>query len=245
MKLIYFRHNKNGAMPPMPPERIYYIELTLLLHGELEYNVNRNHFPLRSGDVIFVPQDSVRSRKKVSQADYVSFNFFPEEGDELYDLPNFIHKGVAREISLLLNTCDEIHAQLLPDEEQLCLILRCILKQLKVNLDRSAYSPLVHRVKNYVFEHIQSPLTLDEIAKEMNFSKSYLSAVFKKETGLPLISYVLGEKIQEAKIYIANGVPLNQVSTLCGFTDYNYFSRLFKKKVSYTPLQYRNLLSAK
>ncbi len=245
MKLIYYRHNQYRTTPEIPSQNISFIELTLLLKGEMHYSIDRKNYVLHAGDAVFLPQTSLRARKSAHDVDYVSFNFFSEPTDAPVSLPPFIEKGVSSEIMFLLNACDEIHKKLLPDEESLSLILRCILLQLQNNYKRNAHSVLLYQIKEFIAKNMQRTVTIEEIANEVHFSPSHIAAIFKQETGTPIISYILNEKISEGKILIANGVPLQEISQLLGFADYNYFSRLFKKKVGYSPLQYKRLLSTK
>ena len=71
------------------------------------------------------------------------------------------------------------------------------------------------------------------------FSPVYCCLVFKRETGETITDYIINEKITEAKILIPQGYRLKDVAARVGMFDYNYFSRLFRKKVGYTPLQYK------
>ena len=87
MKIIYYKHNKNGSMPEMLPMKIAFNELTLLLSGNIEYSFNGEKVLLKSGDVVFGRINSVRTRKKLSSCDYVSFNFISDRETEAFDLP--------------------------------------------------------------------------------------------------------------------------------------------------------------
>ena len=54
-------------------------------------------------------------------------------------------------------------------------------------------------VSNYVRHHLSEPVSVEKMAKEFFLSRPYLSAKFKRETGLTLTDYILGEKTEEAK----------------------------------------------
>ena len=65
---------------------------------------------------------------------------------------------------------------------------------------------------------------------------------FKKEMGKSIINYLIDVRISEARNLISgSALPLSAISEKVGFEDYNYFSRIFKKRVGYTPRQYRRL----
>ena len=71
------------------------------------------------------------------------------------------------------------------------------------------------------------------------FSPVCCCLVFKRETGETITDYIINEKIKEAKILISQGYRLKDIAERVGMFDYNYFSRLFRKKVGYAHLQYK------
>ena len=72
----------------------------------------------------------------------------------------------------------------------------------------------------------------------------YCDIIFKRETGQSIIGYLTDQRIIEAKkLLIDSLLSLKEVAENVGFEDYNYFSRIFKKKTGYTPTQFRNLVN--
>lgn len=245
MKIVYYKHNKNVSMPEILPTKIAFYELTLLLSGDIEYSFNGEKVLLKSGDVVFGRINSIRTRKKLFSCDYVSFNFISDTENETLDLPLYMKNGITPAIKLLLSSCDEICSRLQKEnEEQLTLLLRCILLQLQQKCNAPAYGALTQNIINYVHEHLAEKITLDDVSRATFFSPVYCCVVFKRETGKTIIDYVLNEKIEEAKNLISQGYRLKYVAEHVGFFDYNYFSRLFCKKTGFTPLQYRKFIQA-
>lgn len=67
--------------------------------------------------------------------------------------------------------------------------------------------------------------------------------LFKKETGSTIIDYLIDISINRAKELILDGkLSLNEIYEEVGFTSYNYFSRIFKKRTGYSPPQYSGLI---
>ena len=115
-----------------------------------------------------------------------------------------------------------------------------IVKQLETPLKAEKEHPLVVDIKKYVRNHISEKITLVSICNHIFFSPVYCENIFKRETGTSIIDYALGEKIKIAKTLLIEGTTsLTKVAELIGFADYNYFSRLFKKKVGISPLAYK------
>ena len=103
-------------------------------------------------------------------------------------------------------------------------------------------APLVMKVANYVVSHITDSLTTEQIADALFLSRPYLSSRFHKEAGKTLYSFIMDEKIEEAKrLIIYSGRSISSISQYLGFSSLGHFSSLFKKNTGYTPTEYRNL----
>ena len=86
-------------------------------------------------------------------------------------------------------------------------------------------------------------ITLEDIGKLTFFSPIYCDTVFKKDTGRSIIDHLIERRIDEAKKLLSSpDLSLSKISELCGFADYNYFCRVFKKRVGVTPGAYRKTM---
>ncbi len=108
------------------------------------------------------------------------------------------------------------------------------------NYSMKNYSPLVQKVLARVDADLTSDLGLEAQARLLNVNASYLSSLFKKETGCTLTDYVNNRRIEYA-IYLLNttDMQIQSIAQNCGFMDVNYFTRVFKKIVGRTPTEYR------
>ena len=69
---------------------------------------------------------------------------------------------------------------------------------------------------------------------------SYLSRLFKEETGISLTEYINQQRIRAAKNYLQlDTTTITEVAFMVGYNDVNYFIKRFKKIVGLTPTQYR------
>lgn len=99
---------------------------------------------------------------------------------------------------------------------------------------------VVERVRNYIEEHYAENLTLAELNGLVRANEFYLSHVFKKVTGYSPQQYILRRRIGKAQcLLIYTSLPLTEISARVGYSDSNYFGRLFKKIIGMPPRLYR------
>lgn len=102
------------------------------------------------------------------------------------------------------------------------------------------YSLLVQKVITCIDTDITADLSLKTQAKLLNVNPSYLSTLFKKETGVTLTDYVNKKRVERAKHLLKNGnTQIQTVAQSCGILDVNYFTKIFKKYEGVTPKEYR------
>lgn len=111
------------------------------------------------------------------------------------------------------------------------------------NRSLKGYSSPVRKIMMNVYSNLIGDLSLKTQAKMLNINASYLSTLFKKETGQTLTEYVNSQRIQHA-VFLLNSTDL-QIQTIAqysGFTDICYFTKTFKKLIGKTPTEYRSIL---
>ena len=106
---------------------------------------------------------------------------------------------------------------------------------------RMKHSDVVYRVMEYVKVNYRRHITLDELAQHIYLSRSYLSSIFKEETGMTLSSYINAVRIEKSKaLLLDNAIRLVDVANLCGFEDQSYYTKVFKRIVGVSPKRYRD-----
>ena len=242
LKLTFARHNFSTPADSIPPHQIAYYDLTLVLSGALTYLIDGRETVLQSGDAILIPPGSVRDRRAAEgETDYISFNFtsaYP------FALPLHIDDALHSDALFLLSAFDKINGRsYLDHKEENEHLLACLLLVLENRGKARGIHPLVRTIMKYVHSHLGERITLEDIGRETFFSPIYCDTLFKKETGHSIIDYVIEKRIDEAKRMLLEGsVPLSDIAEYLGFHDYNYFSRVFKKRSGYTPSAYRRLM---
>ena len=226
----------------IPTQIAPYCELTILIKGHFDYYVDGTHVPLDDGDAVFIPKGYVRARKAPDAiCDYVSFNF---ESPESINLPTLIKSAVHSEELLLISALDKMNSRYFPDnKEKIGHLVGCLLALMEDRVKLQNYSSLTRSIMSHVNKNYASRITLDDIAAITYFSPIYCDTVFKREVGRSIIDFLIDKRIEEAKrLLLGNVHKLSEISALVGFNDYNYFSRVFKKRTGYTPLSYRKMM---
>lgn len=113
------------------------------------------------------------------------------------------------------------------------------------NHSMKGYSLLIRKVLTRIDSDLTADLSLKTQAELLNVNASYLSTLFKKETGTTLTDYVSRKRVEHA-IFLLNSTDM-QIQTIaqyCGIPDVNYFTKTFKKYVLKTPKEYRESVAS-
>jgi AraC-like DNA-binding protein len=95
-------------------------------------------------------------------------------------------------------------------------------------------------VLEYIHDHLDSPVTISQLAKIVNLNPTYFSNLFSKLIGTSPLQYVNKRRIEKAQeLLLGTDETLYQIALQVGFSDEYYFSRLFKKTVGISPDHYR------
>lgn len=143
--------------------------------------------------------------------------------------PNFY-----QDLSLLLKceTSDELRSTAYRMIRALSLLIP--------GLKQKQISSLITNADQYMYNHFDEDLTLEEISKAVNLSPFYFSRLYKEETGTNFITRLIEIRIERAKNYLLESdIPIKDLSARVGYNDSNYFSKLFKKNTGYTPTEYK------
>lgn len=108
------------------------------------------------------------------------------------------------------------------------------------NHSMKGYSLLIRKVLTRIDSDLTADLSLKSQAELLGVNSSYLSTLFKKETGSTLTEYVNRKRVEHA-IFLLNSTNLQiqEIAAACGIPDVNYFTKIFKKQVGNTPKEYR------
>ncbi len=146
---------------------------------------------------------------------------------------------------LVLIKSDYESYQHIKDEKFLSAKIEKLLNFIKDILNKKAqsttYSRNVRFALSYIDKNLDHQVSLTTVASLCSVSPAYLSSIVKKETGVNFVDLVNKKKIQKSLDLMKNtSLNMDEISRVCGFSDYAYFFQVFKKYMGISPKTYTN-----
>ena len=106
--------------------------------------------------------------------------------------------------------------------------------------DTTSKAPLHQRVKSYIDSYYQTHLSPQSLSERFFVNSSYLSRTFKEKVGTNICTYINQTRVEHAKALLKDShYPISAVALNVGYTDANYFVKIFRKFTGMTPSAYR------
>ena len=102
-------------------------------------------------------------------------------------------------------------------------------------------TPFEAELNVWIHQHYTEDIALEDAAQSMGMSSFYFSRQVKTTTGQTFLEYLTAYRIEKAKRRLENTeLSINEVSHMVGYSDHNYFTKVFKRQVGCTPTIYRS-----
>lgn len=99
----------------------------------------------------------------------------------------------------------------------------------------------INACKEYIYSHIKERITIEDLADEFGVSASYLSRLFKQETGVSVSGYIREQKIEVAKNLLRfSDYSMIDIANRLSFSSQSHFIQQFRETVGMTPKKYRD-----
>jgi AraC-like DNA-binding protein len=258
-------HYSNNDLGKVSLHHHDFYECYLFISGDVTYLIEGKTFCLEPGDIVLINskelhQAIINSKDVVYERIVLWLNrsFLKELSTKETNLSlcfeslnrnNVLRADfeVKQNIRLLLNKLISLESYKGIGRE---LLYKAYITELLVHINNIAFndkvrldvdikkSNLIDGIIEYINNHIEEDITVDEISECFYLSKFHLSREFKKHTGSTLHRYIVQKKLIEAKELILKETPITSVYKQCGFGDYSNFFRAFKNEYGVTPKQF-------
>ncbi len=246
------------------------IEITYVQKGTMCYKVNHMVYHLKEGDIVFNNSGALHSGTMENQKDcaYIPvtfdsrliYGFFQSTVNSKYvdpviqdsmlpaiciDQSEPWHKPF-REYLLRIIDLDEKK----PDFYELDITI-CLQSMWRLLLEHITYEPQVSRensleydrikkILSYIEENYQNKITLNDIAGHIHLCESECTRLFKRHMNTTLFAFLQEYRIERSLEFLQDDQPVSAVADKAGFSDPNYYSKVFAKIKGCSPREYRN-----
>lgn len=227
--------------------------LQYVVEGKGEFFINDTLYSLKKYDLFLVP----KKRAHYYRADkddpytmyYVHFNgkgmrrfleliHLSEDTPVVFVQSDKLKETFGELISLSKNTNRSNQLMVLAKTyEILHEIAVCTVREEREYSSRK--QAIVDGVQAYIAEYFFSKITLDDLANVAHLNKRYLCALFREQTGLSPIQYLIEYRISRACNLFTHDYTLTEIAYMCGFNTLADFSRCFMRHVHTSPSEYR------
>lgn len=252
--ITFFYQEKEFGLRHTPETHNFY-ELTYVDSGTVVNCVDGQSFTAAQGELMFFfpGQSHMQAVPERKSASFFTVSFSMElDGVEVLKNKVFQADGVIR--GIYSNILAEYEA---PDEYSPDMLVgylhEIILRLMRRSLgplptapdiqEEAVSNPLVRSAMDYIHTHLERRLSLSDIADALKLNPSYISRLFKQQTGRNMTDYIRSQKLTKAKKLLkSGGYTVTEISELFGFSSVHYFSSCFKKQFGIAPGKYAQML---
>ncbi|MBD2847653.1 helix-turn-helix transcriptional regulator [Paenibacillus sp. IB182496] len=220
-------------------------------NGSCTYRVGEHRYPVGTGQLLFIPAGLPRSAEPQPEA-HIKYSVH-WTGDGLFrHFPQLTGAAQLWRIAALTPYLKQAYAQMHqhwtrkdPYHAAQC---ESLLLDVCVQVHRAqaagaaggAQARLLRQVRDYIVEHFNSPLTIDELAALVGRNTSHLITSFGKHYGISPIAYMHRLRMTRAEeLLLTTDAPIETIALELGYCDAAYFSRMFKRQAGIAPGAYR------
>lgn len=245
------------------------LQFCIITQGMVEFFINGEVIRLIKGEGIFVNVGQLHQAKNYLQADgaYICIDFHPKMisgflGSVIYTKymapytdpcspPFYVLKQEQNWQRNILNNLIGIYTAYTQQENFYELQIQILLFKIWQTLVKKVFSkqaqkgtkvwgPRIKKMIDYINNHYMETFRLEDLASEVNLSKSACCREFKKHVKCTVFEYLLDYRIMlSTKMLLTTDQSITDIAYQCGFGSTSYFIEKFKKKSGIPPLAYR------
>lgn len=240
------------------------LELLYVAEGEGRYIVGSREYAVKAGDLVICNAETIHGEAPFQEHTMQTYCCALSGVHRQGCPPGCLIPAQQRPV-LQLGQFEKPVGQIMPNIYELCItsprhaeICRGLAVSVLLMVEQALYlhdrqdrcqseqknEALVRNITDYLDRHYTEPLSLEQIAGQMHISVSYLSHLFKRETGLSPMQYVIHRRIGEAQsLLMETRLPVHEIEERLGFGSSCHLTAMFKKYVGIAPREYRKHFS--
>ena len=247
---FFYQEKEQGFV--FPGESHHLLELTYVDQGSLHSVADGQDLLLEQGDITVYTADQWHMQyADIGVAPRFVTISFELSGDDLSSLRNRKIAAPQQVVTLLqqmlreLESSDQFSADMII--AMLGQVLMLLLRQTnapaadkpKASNSLNSENQIIRRAQQYISDHLREKLSVPLVAKMVDVSPSYLTALFHKNLQISPAEYIRRLKLQESKQMIReNSMTFTEIAAALQYSTVHHFSRQFKEKFGITPTEY-------
>ena len=210
--------------------------LLMVFEGVLRFSEDGTEYEIHPGQYHIQRANSYQSGSRVSFSPkylYVHFHAECSEDGEVVPLDGEYNYG---ELKPLMHRLDILSHNNGTSIEKTAVFFD-ILSALYQSREKNRLSD---RIAAFISMELHNGISLETLCAEFHYSKNHIINVFRSEQGLTPVEYMNHLRLREAESLLEiTSDPISSISEKCGFNNYSHFFRLFKRKHSISPAEWR------
>ena len=220
-----------------------YFEIEIYLSGNGTNFINKNHYPLKRGSVVFMTPRDVHRMEFDGKAKILNISFDSSVISEsmlkrIYATKEYKYYFDKEELCKI-----EYCAKILQCEIETTGIIKPLLEYLLslilVDNNEKADEDPLHFALEYINMNFREQLTVEKVAKVVHLNPVYFGHLFKKSYGVSFNSYLNSRKVMFAKNLLINGMKVTEACFESGFESLSNFLKVFKAQTGQSPKEYQ------
>lgn len=177
--------------------------------------------PLRNKQYLFVASTTLATRYAIeggmdAETAYIASDLFIQRAD------------IAESVSDI----NSLHKEM----------LTYYVKQVAALRRKTVFSKPIIQCMDYIYYHLHENINGEVLAKVTDLNRSYLSTLFRKETGVTISDYIMSRKMEATENMLKHSdYTLTEISEFLNFSSYSYLAKIFREHHKMSPGEYRKL----
>ena len=238
-------------------------ELIFIRSGKARFHMHTAVKDLYPGDIALIIPGAIHGAIKINRTECVFDAIVFHERFVTCKYNDLAHQYLRQLLSthneefclhnqVMTAQMDEILRVYRQNGRDACLLLKGklmeVLYRFSVSLQESGHvknvqleeSAQIKEALLYIHNRYTEPFSLNELAKTAKLSRGYFERLFKNIVGITPFTYIQQYRIEQSMVMLAmEDMNVSQVAIACGFNDFSYFTKCFRRYAQITPREYR------